>query len=79
VKSGQGEIAAMFRTMGKMSKRPTIGEAVTSFMVAFGNSTNSQDHARWLIERLRQDPAWTPAEVEELRRRLESRLSKRAS
>ena len=55
-------------------KRPSVAEAVTSFMVVFGSSPDIRVRADKLIEALRQNPQWTPQEVEEVRRLLGERL-----
>jgi len=55
-------------------KRPTIAEAVTSFMVVFGSSPDIRLRAQSLIETLKQNPQWTAQEVEELRRLIAERL-----
>jgi hypothetical protein len=56
-------------------KRPTVAEAVTSFMVVFGSSPDIRMRAQSLIETLSQNPRWTPQEVEEVRRLIAERLS----
>jgi hypothetical protein len=55
-------------------KRPTIAEAVTSFMVVFGSSPDIRLRAQSLIETLRQNPQWTLPDIEELKRLLAERL-----
>lgn len=55
-------------------KRPTVAEAVTSFMVVFGGSPDIGARAQSLIETLKQNPQWTAQEVEEVRRLIADRL-----
>jgi hypothetical protein len=55
-------------------KRPTVAEAVTSFMVVFGNSPDIRVRAESLIATLGQNPQWPPQEVQEVKRLIEERL-----
>ena len=57
-----------------MSERPTVSQAVTSFIVVFSNSPNVQAMAANLVEKLSQSPDWSAAEVAEVRRLIDERL-----
>jgi hypothetical protein len=56
-------------------QRPTVAEAVTSFMVVFGNFPEIRARAENLIATLRQNPQWSPEEIEEVQRLIEERIS----
>jgi hypothetical protein len=52
-----------------------VADAVTSFIVVFGNSPEIRARAENLIATLRQNPQWSPAEIEEVQRLIEERIS----
>ena len=55
-------------------KRPTVADAVTSFMVVFGNSPDIHSRAESFIATLSQNPQWPPHEVQEVKRLIEERI-----
>ena len=58
-------------------KRPSVAEAVTSFMVVFGNSPDIRARAESLIATISQNPQWSAEEVQEVKRLIGERLTPR--
>lgn len=63
------DIARKFRGAGG---KPTPGQAVSSFIVVFGNSLDIHAHARALLQELHRSRDWTDAEVGQVREKLEA-------
>lgn len=57
-----------------MTPRATVSEAVTSFVVVFGNSPHVRARADHFVANLSRDPRWSAEEVAEVRRLIDSRL-----
>lgn len=57
-----------------LNKRQTVAEAVTSFVVVFGNSPHACERLVSVAENLRRSRDWSADEVEDFRRQVEERL-----